>query len=345
MSLIKEMHLYLLIKIKNFKEVDNVTTIGYFSPSTPITATSPQRFKRALTFLQNKGIKLVAGNLTGKQDGYRAGSIQARVAELNALIQNPQVEVIMATIGGTNSNALLPYIDYETLKKHPKTFVGYSDMTAILLAIKTQVPACRVLYGPALVASFGEFEPLVSQTWQDFIRVLQTPNGGAVTIQAPKQWTDEVLNWNEFTRPKTLRDNQWVYTRTTKLSGRIMGGNLNTMYGFINSPYFPKFSHHDLLFIEDAEKDAATVEKNFAMLKNAGIFDQVKGIILGKHAVFDDCDTDRQPLDILKEVLGDNPLPIIAGYDSCHTVPMITTPIGSTASFDVQKMQVTFSDF
>ncbi|WP_412989942.1 S66 peptidase family protein [Pediococcus siamensis] len=322
-----------------------MTSIGFYSSSTPITALSPQRFARAKTFLADKGITLVAGSLTGKRDGYRSGTIEARAAELNALIHNPQVEIVMATIGGTNSNALLPYLDYESLNRHPKTFVGYSDATAILLAIKSKAPACRVLYGPALVASFGEFESMVAETWTYFSKIIQTPRGGTVTVTAPKTWTDEALNWNTFERPKQKYPNRWVATQKTKLTGRLMGGNLNTMYGFLASPYFPVLTKNDLLFIEDAEKDAATVEKNFAMLKNAGIFDQVKGIVLGKHALFDDLKTGRQPLEILQEVLGNTSLPIIADYDSCHTIPMMTTPLGSWATFDATKMQVTFSDF
>lgn len=86
--------------------------IGYFTASTPITALSPRRFKRAQAFLNEKGIELVSGSLTGKTDGYRSGSIQARAAEVNALIHDPEVEVIMSTIGGMNTNAILPYLDF-----------------------------------------------------------------------------------------------------------------------------------------------------------------------------------------------------------------------------------------
>ncbi|WP_235725519.1 hypothetical protein [Liquorilactobacillus sucicola] len=62
------------------------------------------------------------------------------------------------------------------------------------------------------------------------------------------------------------------------------------------------------------------------MLKNAGVFDIVKGIILGKHALFDDCGSTRTPLEILSEILNGQDLPIVYNYDCCHTVPMLTTP-------------------
>ena len=63
---------------------------------------------------------------------------------------------------------------------------------------------------------------------------------------------------------------------------------------------------------------------------------------MGKHALFDDLHTGRKPIDILLEVLGNRDLPIIYDFDSCHTVPMMTTPIGTWARFDATKMQVTY---
>lgn len=316
--------------------------IGFFSSSTPITQISPIRFARAREFLETKGVTLVAGNLTGRSDYYRAGSIKERAEEINQLIHDDSIDVLMATIGGLNTNALLPLIDFEYLESHPKTVVGYSDTTALLLAITVKAPSCRVLYGPALVASFGEFSPIVDQTWSNFEKIL---NGkGTVEIQAPKIWTDEAINWNEFEHEKVMQTNKWGYIGKTILSGQIMGGNLDTMSGIIGSEYFPKFNRNQLLFIEDAEKDASIVEKNFSMLNNAGIFHQVKGIILGKHAVYDDLQTNRQPIDILREVLGNNPIPIIYDYDSCHTVPMITTPLGSEATFNADNMTVSFDN-
>ena len=80
------------------------------------------------------GYQLKTGALSGQSDGYRSGSIEERAEELNALIRNPDVRCIMSTIGGSNSNSLLPYIDYEALTRDPKIIIGYSDATAILLA-------------------------------------------------------------------------------------------------------------------------------------------------------------------------------------------------------------------
>lgn len=322
-----------------------MTTIGFCSPSTPITAISPIRFKRAQKFLTSKGIQLIAGNLTTKRDAYRSGSIRQRADEVNELIRNNCVDIIMTTIGGTNTNSILPYIDYDYLNDHPKTFVGYSDATALLLAVQTQAPNCRVLYGPALVAGFGEWSPFVDETWTRFYQIITANKDDEVVIDTPQFWDDEALNWNTFERPKQQRPNQWQYIGSPVLSGRIIGGNLNTIYGILASRYFPQLSKNDLLFIEDAEKDASTVEKNFAMLKVAGVFDRVKGIILGKHALFDPEGSTRKPIDILEEVLDGQDMPVIYDYDSCHTVPMITTPLGAQAVINAINGTATFTDF
>ncbi len=77
--------------------------IGTFSASTPITALSPNRYARARRFLATQGVTLVAGNLTGRRDSYRAGSIKERAAEINALIHDDSLDILMATIGGTNA--------------------------------------------------------------------------------------------------------------------------------------------------------------------------------------------------------------------------------------------------
>jgi len=319
--------------------------IGFFSSSTGITEISPQRFQRAKSFLEGKGVTLVAGSLTGQRDFYRSDTIKNRVAEINQLIHDDSIDILMGTIGGTNTNSLLPDLDFNYLQQHPKTVIGYSDTTALLLAVVTQAPACRVLYGPALVATFGEFTPIVDYAWAAFKKIIDTPEDFTVTVKAPQSWTDEQANWENFEHAKKMIPNQWHYTDQPILEGNLLGGNLNTMSGVIGSKYYPAFTGNDLLLIEDAEKDASIIEKSFAMLKNNGIFAQVKGIILGKHALFDDLGTGRKPVDILQEVLGNEQLPIIYDYDSCHTVPMMTTPLNSFARIDATKMTATFSNF
>ncbi|MCB2299039.1 S66 family peptidase [Clostridium tagluense] len=314
--------------------------IGIFSPSSPITYTCPKRFERSKKYLENKGFKIVEGKLTGKCDFYRSGSIKERADELNSLIRNPNIKCIMATIGGMNSNSILPYIDYEAFKRNPKIIIGYSDVTAILLGIYAKT-GINTYYGPALVASFGELSPFVDWTYNYFKEITVDEIKFPYDLEIPEYWTDECINWETQDRSKEKRENQWITVYGGAVKGRVIGGNLNTIQGIWGSEYMPAIEEGDILFIEDSLKDAATIERSFSFLEVNGIFDKISGIILGKHELFDDLKTGRKPYEILLEVLGDRKIPFIADFDCCHTHPMMTLPIGSEIELDATNKKVT----
>lgn len=325
--------------MKNNFKLKKGDSIGIFSPSTPITAYTPKRFERGVKYLEDKGFKIIKGSLTGKSDFYRSGSIKERSKELNELIRNPEVQCIMSTIGGMNSNSLLPYIDYDAFKKNPKPIIGYSDVTAILLGIYAKT-GVSTYYGPALVASFGEFEPYVDLTYKYFEDILIDEVSYPYKIKNPEFWTDEFIDWEKQDREKNRVKNNLITVYEGKVQGRLIGGNLNTMMGIWNTEYMPEIKEGDILFIEDSLKDCADIERSFSLLKLSGVFDKVSGIILGKHELFKDCNTGRKPYEILIEVLGDKKIPFLAEFDCCHTHPMITIPIGCKVELDATNKSV-----
>lgn len=316
-------------------------TIGFFSPSSAATAWAPHRFERARAYLAAQGFELRAGSLTGAQDHWRSGTIAARAAELNALIRDPKVRAIMSVIGGSNSNALLPYLDYEALKKDPKILIGYSDVTALLLGIHART-GLVTFYGPALVASFGELPPLVDETLAGFHQVCMA---GAAEVPhplpTPSHWSEERLDWEHQTRAKACRPNRLVSVGSGKVRGRLMGGNLNTLAGIWGSPYMPPIEAGDILLLEDSLLSAETVERSFAHLKLCGVFDRIGGLVLGKHELFDDRGSGKRPLDILLEVVGAPAFPILAEFDCAHTHPMLTLPLGIQVDLDVDGQCLT----
>ena len=138
-------------------------TIGIFTSSYPITATAPDATQRAITYLEGNGYRIKFGSLTGKREFYRSGTARERAQEFNELLYDPEVSCLMATIGGMVSNAMLPYIDYDYLAAHPKIIVGHSDITALLLGIY-QKTGLITYYGPNLVTTFAQPEPLLSDS-------------------------------------------------------------------------------------------------------------------------------------------------------------------------------------
>lgn len=313
--------------------------IGIFSASSPISATIPIRYDRGTAFLESKGYRVIHGALRGQQDHYRSGSIAQRADEFNQLLYDPDIHVLMASIGGNNTNSILPYIDYAYLKKHPKIIIGYSDTTALLLAIYAKT-GLITFYGPAAASSFGELPPFVDWTFQNFQQILSKDLSLPYTYPLPPVWTDEYINWSQQDRSKEQYPNRWICVHPGCVHGRLIGGNLNTMEGFFGTEYMPPIQDGDILFLEDSLKDACTIERSFSLLKLAGVFDKVSGIILGKHEKFDDNGTGRAPYEILLEVLGSPQIPILADFDCCHTHPMLTLPIGCTVLLDADHTQL-----
>ena len=181
-------------------------TIAVFSPSSPATATAAARYRRGKEYLEAKGFRCLEGSLTGRRDFYRSGTIRERAEEFNALVRDPNVRCIMAAIGGNNSNSLLPYLEYEGLCKDPKIIVGYSDVTALLLGIYAQT-GLTTYYGPAVVASFGEFPPFVDETYTYFTDIVTERLTLPHTLPTPPQWTDEFIDWNSQDKAKKGRVN------------------------------------------------------------------------------------------------------------------------------------------
>lgn len=324
--------------MKARKPKDNLT-VGVFSSSSPISATVPVRYNRGKEYLESKGFRVVNGNLCGKQDYYRSGSIMERAYEFNQLLYNDEVQVLMAAIGGYNTNSILPYIDYEYLKQHPKIIMGYSDTTAVLLGIYAKT-GLVTFYGPALASSFGEFPPFVDKTFASFQSIVCDDISLPYEYKMPSEWTDEFISWSQQDRGKAAYPNSWVSVNPGICTGRLIGGNLNTMGGFFGTEFMPEINTGDILLIEDSLKDAATIERSFSMLKLAGVFDKINGIILGKHEKFDDNGTGRKPYEILMEVLGVCHVPFLAEFDCCHTHPMFTMPIGCHVELDATNKRV-----
>lgn len=318
-------------------------TIAVFSPSAPVTANMPVRYLRGRSYLEKQGFRVTEGSLTGKKDFYRSGSIAERAEELNALLRNREVRCVMASIGGMNSNSMLPYLDYGALRRDPKIVVGYSDVTALLLGIYAQT-GLVTYYGPAMAASFGEFPPLVDETFQYFEDVACGAKRMPYCLPTPSVWTDEFVDWKTQSCAKNTRPNKLITVHGGQAEGRLIGGNLNTMAGIWGSPFMPEIRKGDLLLIEDCLMDAAEVERGFSLLKLNGVFDRIGGLLLGKHEQFNDCGSGRAPWQILREVMGEVDFPVLAEFDCCHTHPMLTTPIGVVGLLDADAQTLTLTE-
>ena len=122
-------------------------TIALVAPSSQSEAES---IARALEFYREAGYKVALGDNVRmlRREGYFSASVEARVAELHAAFKDDAVDAIFAIRGGIGASWLLPHIDYDLVRDHPKIFMGYSDITAVQIAF-LQRSGLVCFYGPA----------------------------------------------------------------------------------------------------------------------------------------------------------------------------------------------------
>ena len=316
------------------KRLEKGATIGVFSPSYPISCEAANAFTRAEEFIQSKGYRVKRGNLYGRCDAYRSGTAMERADELNELLHDPDVDCLMASIGGYVTNGMLPYIDYDFFAKNPKPLVGMSDATALLMAVyaKTHVP---VYYGTNFVTSFARLSPYRDIALSCLCDVVSLK--GSYEYSFPEYYSDEIIDWSKDIVSEKQIPNRIITINGGRITGRLIGGNLNTLTGIWGTEYMPKIEKGDILFLENTEEWAGYTERYITCLKLCGVFDLIGGLIIGKHRDFYEAGTNKKTYEILMEVLGKPQFPIIAETDFSHCAPMLTIPIGITAELDADS--------
>lgn len=312
--------------------------IGVFNSSYPITAEAPAAAGRAAAFLGAKGYEIKRGKLWGRADSYRTAPPKERAGEFNELLYDSSVKCVMASIGGFVTNSMLPYIDYDYFREHPKIVVGMSDISALLMALYAKT-GVAVYYGPNLVTSYARLSPYSDLALSVFESVVNRRSG--YTYEMPPMYSDEVVDWKKDLREERSIENKMLTLAGGKAEGRLIGGNLSTFSAVWGSEYMPEIKEGDILFLENTEKWAAYVERHISWLRLCGVFDRIGGLVIGKHRAFDDQGTGKTPYGILLEVIGRPTFPILAEFDCGHTAPMLTVPVGIDAVLDADEQKLT----
>ena len=134
-----------MIKPKNLKPK---SSIGIVSPSSWMDEIA---MKTAISVFENKGYKLLLSkHINHKLDSF-AGTPEQRAADINNMFANPEIEAIICARGGYGSNRVIELLDYDLIQKNPKIFMGYSDITNILIAI-SQFSTLTTFHGPMLTS-------------------------------------------------------------------------------------------------------------------------------------------------------------------------------------------------
>jgi len=264
---------------------------------------------------------------------HKAGRREDRVADLHSMYIDPEVRLIMSALGGYNSNELLPFLDYDLVRQNPKGLVGYSDITALHLAIHEKTGLVS-FYGPHLMSQFGEFPEILPYTLESFVKVV----GRAETrgrVGASEAWTEERLEFDkEDDRPRRLQSSSgWKMLKPGQAVGPLVGGEITTLVIQTGTEYMPSLDGA-VLFWEDYGSSLAWVDRFLSHLRTMEVYDRIAGMLVGRTrtAGFEPGASGYGLENVILESVEGYDIPVMANLDFGHTDPIMTLPIGVRAT-------------
>jgi muramoyltetrapeptide carboxypeptidase len=294
-----------VIKPPRLKKGDH---IGVVSPAGPVQESD---LKQGLDILEQAGFRVRLGPHIYDRIGYLAGTDKDRLSDLNAMLENDEIKAVFCGRGGYGSMRILDRIRYDLIVKNPKILVGYSDITALLMAVyvKTGMVA---FHGP-MVRTLA----LADQgNWQSLIRLLTSD--GPVSMD---------LSGCSILAPG-------------RATGPLIGGNLSLLCHLLGTRFMPSLDGC-ILFIEDTEEPLYRLDRMLTHLSLSRVLDGISGIIAGG---FEGCSDVSQINTLLSDIASALDIPLVADFPLGHGEKNIALPIGMTACLDTGLLTLTTKD-
>lgn len=302
-------------------------TVGLITPSTFVS--DPDRLALAERTVRYFGLKLKMGRHVKARSGYLGGPVEDRVADLHDMFRDPEVNAVFAIRGGYGSAQLLDHIDYDLIRRNPKVFLGYSDITAMHLAIQKRC-GLVTFHGPVMLSRFSDY----TQTW--FRKALFEPGPLGSVVNPPEKSELRPVHSLRTIRPGTAR-------------GPLVGGNLTLISTAMGTPYEID-TRGRILFLEDVGEQPYSIDGMLTQLRLAGKLQQAAGIVFGE--CYDCRPRDFRPAfdstlslgEVLDNLLGDLKIPVLSGLTLGHTDDQLTLPLGVMAALDAEKGELVIEE-
>lgn len=298
-------------------------TVSLITPSSYVS--DPDEIAFAKRFCEFFGLKWKLGKNVGQRFGYLAGTAQQRADDLHAAFSDPGTQAVFAIRGGYGSAQMLDKLDYSLLRRNPKVFLGYSDITALHLAL-TQRAGLVTFHGPVSLSHLTDWS-------QQYLRtaLFETKPIGALT-NPPES--------NPLRAGHSLRT-----VRGGTARGPLAGGNLTLLTTTLGTPYEIDTSSK-ILLMEDIGEDIYHIDRMFTQLKLAGKLKAAAGIVIGECK---DCPPPNVSSayslgEVIDYLLGDLGIPVYYGLSFGHTIDQVTIPLGVMASMDADRQTLTIEE-
>lgn len=304
--------------------------IRIVAPSTSLSIISEKTREIANKKSAEAGLRLTFGKYVEETDDFGSSSIEHRIKDIHDAFSDSKVKGIITVIGGFNSNQLLRYLDWSLIKKNPKVFCGYSDITALNNAIYAKTGL--VTYSGPFYSTFGNRSH--SDYRSDYFQKCLFQDE-PFELYPGDTWSDDEW-WLYKDEPVLMPNSGWLVINEGEAQGTILGSNLCTFNLLQGTEYFPDLENTVLFLEDDYESLPRNFDRDLQSLVHLPGFFGVKGIVIGRFQKKSEM-TKEKLSQIVKTKRELNNIPVLANVDFGHTEPRITFPIGGELSLKVVK--------
>lgn len=301
-----------ILKPKRIKQGD---TIGIVSPSSGLWQRS--ELWRSIEQFEKWGYKVKVGDHAYKNNFYLAGTDEERASDLMHFFKDDSVDAIICSQGGYGASRLLNLLDYEVIRKNPKIFMGYSDVTALHLAIYKH-SGLMTFHGPSASSAGTEYMTEIREKYMFKALTGTEPIG--------------IIEAKDY----LVKINPGIVTAP------IIGGNLTLIASTLGTPYEID-TKGKILFFEELDTEPWVIDHMMTHLKNAGKFEDALGFLIGDSS---SCEpfkmnpgfpNQMSMEDVIFDILAPYKKPILMGLEIGHTKNLATLPMGILSKLDTVK--------
>lgn len=286
--------------------------IGIVAPAGPV---DPARLERGVDWLRGLGCTVTVDPGVFAVHGHLAGTDPARAASLQKALCDPRLDLVLAARGGFGCARLLPLLDYGAIAARRPLLAGYSDLTALQMALLARC-GLGSLHAPMAATEMG---PGLDDT-----------TAGSLLPFLRHGWNGQVQEW-------PVAPGQVLVPG--RAEGWLAGGNLSVLTSLAGTPWLPDLSGA-VLFLEDYGEYPFRVDRHLCQLRNAGLLDRLAGVVLGHFAACEDEDPGKSTFtveELLEEYLGPLGIPVIRQVPFGHQAPRLTLPVGGRVLLDASR--------
>jgi muramoyltetrapeptide carboxypeptidase LdcA involved in peptidoglycan recycling len=248
--------------------------------------------------------------------------------EFNRLLRDPEVRAIFALTGGRLALSYLDLIDFEAVRADPKPLLGFSDISALHLALHARTGVVS-MHSDCVTHGFGYWhesdDGRRKELEEVYLRVLT--GAGAPGVLPPGR--------------------RWECWRSGRAQGLLVGGMLNRLIRVQSTSYALTHEHFGgaILFWEEAFTSTSVVWNDLHVLRNAGVLDRIAGMIVGTPFEVDPTGGGPDTLrEIVLDVLGERDIPVLGNVDVGHDPPNLPMPLGVRAEVDADALTLSLME-